>query len=151
MFKNNDEKRIQQIETKYANSKKEFPGIEEISAEELKQELECGEDLVLLDVRRSDEQEVSMLPGAITREDFEANTDAYKEQSIVVYCTIGHRSGLYTAGLMENGFKARNLKGAVLSWSHAGGEFVDANGPTKRVHVFSPKVNLIAEGYEAVW
>lgn len=151
MFKKSDEKKIQQIEAKYFNAKKEFPGIDEISAEELKHELDSGADLVLLDVRQPEEQEVSMLPGAITKEEFEANADAYKDKSIVVYCTIGHRSGIYTAGLKDKGFNARNLKGAVLSWSHAGGEFTDTNGPTKRVHVFSPKVNLIAEGYEAVW
>jgi hypothetical protein len=44
-----------------------------------------------------------------------------------------------------------NLKGAILSWTHVGGRVVDASGPTTRVHVWSPKANLVAEGYEGVW
>ena len=66
------------------------------------------------------------------------------------YCTIGGRSGHFTQALCARGFDAHNMPGAVLEWSHEGGEFVAADGPTRRVHTHSPKFDLLAEGYESV-
>ncbi len=44
-----------------------------------------------------------------------------------------------------------NLVGAILSWTHVGGALEDAQGPTKRVHVYTRRSSLEAEGYEPVW
>ena len=57
----------------------------------------------------------------------------------------------HTQHLRENRINAFNMPGAVLSWSHAGGALVNANGPTKRVHTHDPKFDLLADGHEAVW
>lgn len=44
------------------------------------------------------------------------------------------------------------MKGAILAWTHSGGELVDSAGnPTRRVHVHSKKSDLVADGYEGVW
>lgn len=145
-----DAKKRQEIEQKYQKSRQSFPQVPEITAEQLLRRCE-EEDLVIVDARSPQEQAVSMLPGAITAEQFEADRQTYQGRSIVTYCTIGHRSGLLAQQLHAQGCSVSNLKGAILSWTHAGGELVDATGPTKRVHVYSPKMNLIAEGYEPVW
>ena len=146
----NDESKLQTIEKNYQNSQRLFKEVPEITAEELLSRI-GRDDLVLVDVREPQEQEISMLPGAITSQDFDQNRLAYHGKTVVTYCTIGHRSGLYAQKLFATGCDVLNLKGAILSWTHAGGELVDADGPTKRVHVYNPKANLIAQGYEPVW
>lgn len=145
-----DQDKFQTIEKNYSKSQKQFKEVPEITAEELLKRIE-QDDLVIVDVRQPEEQEISMLPHAITSQQYEQNPSAYQGKTIVTYCTIGHRSGLYAQKLHAAGCDVLNLKGAVLSWTHAGGQFIDANGPTKRVHVNNPKANLVAEGYEPIW
>ncbi|MCK5551872.1 MAG: rhodanese-like domain-containing protein, partial [Deltaproteobacteria bacterium] len=97
------------------------------------------------------EQEVSMLPGAITSEEFEGNMEKYQDKTIVVYCTIGNRSGHYTKHLIEKGIRAYNLRGSILAWIHAGQRLVSDGEETRRVHVYGRKWNLAPKEYEAVW
>ena len=145
-----DASKRQEIDQKYQKSRKLFSEVPEITAEQLLRRCE-EEDLVIVDARSPQEQAVSMLPGAITAQQFEVNRSEYEGRSVVTYCTIGHRSGLFAQQLHAQGCDVSNLMGAILSWTHVGGELVDANGPTKRVHVYSPKMDLIAAGYEPVW
>jgi hypothetical protein len=59
---------------------------------------------------------------------------------------------VYVDQLREEGFDAENLVGSLLLWTHAGLPLEDADGnPTKRVHVYGKKWNLVADGYEAEW
>ena len=144
-----DEAKRKRIDAVYRRSRRAFPEVGEMTVEELKEKLE-DEDLVIVDVRRPDEQAVSMIVGAITAEQFERDQEAYDGATVVAYCTVGHRSGLYAQELARRGWNALNLKGAILSWTHVEGALEDENGPTRRVHIWSPPV-LIAEGYEPVW
>lgn len=105
---------------------------------------------VLVDVREPHERRVSMLPGAISQQDFERHSGRYRSWLVVPYCTIGLRSGLYTRTLRQRGFEARNLAGSALAWAHAGLPFEAAGKPTRRVHVYGADWNLLPQGYEAV-
>lgn len=139
------------IESMYQEYKAEFPDVPEIDAASLMQ-LQRNSAAIVVDVRTPAEQAVSIIPGAITKEEFEAHKNEYAEKEIVTYCTIGYRSGLTAQELIKEGFHAFNLKGSVLDWAHAGGEFVDAEGrPTRRVHVYGEQWNLLPDGYEPVW
>lgn len=144
------EKRVR-IDKVYRQARTAFRGVPEISASEVMSRREAGEDLVLVDVRTPEERKVSMIEGAITADQFEAESAKHKGATVVCYCTIGGRSGQYAQQLCGRGVNAVNMPGAVLSWSHAGGAFVDANGPTKRVNTHDAKFDLLAEGHEAVW
>ena len=115
-------------------------------------------NLVLIDVRQPKEQDVSMLPHALTTagfaEKFRKGIPAGKR--LVVYCTIGYRSGKYAAELARMGIKAENLEGGVLAWSFAGGEFLakDANGTwirTNRIHVYDSEWNIVHPDYVGVF
>ncbi|MDX1502722.1 MAG: rhodanese-like domain-containing protein [Thermoanaerobaculia bacterium] len=145
-----DEAKRARIDALYARSKQHFPTVPDLSVEELERLREV-QPVVLLDVRKPPEQEVSMIPGAITREELETHPDRYRDRPIVAYCTVGHRSGLYVRRLLDRGFEAYNLRGAILAWTHAGGELVRGEEPTRRVHVAGPQWNLAADGYEGVW
>ena len=106
---------------------------------------------MLVDVRTPAEQVVSMIPGAITASDFQDNQHLYRDATVVAYCTVGGRSGAFAKDLHAAGRKIFNLKGAILAWTHAGGDLIDAEGSTRRVHVHGRKLSLVATGYEPIW
>ncbi|MBF2026137.1 MAG: rhodanese-like domain-containing protein [Oscillatoriales cyanobacterium C42_A2020_001] len=143
--------RQQRIEEMYEHYARQFPTVEAISVEQL-QQLQQAQPVALIDVRSPQEQAVSIMPGAITTAAFERDRDRYANHIPVAYCTIGHRSGLYAQKHQQQGVKILNLRGSVLAWTHAGGNFITSDGkPTHRVHVYSPRWNLVAPGYESVW
>ncbi len=115
-------------------------------------------DLVLIDVRQPDEQAVSMIPHALTTADFAAKyrKGIPKAKRLVVYCTLGYRSGKYAMELARQGITAANLEGGLLAWTHAGGPLEVRNAAglvtaTRRVHIYSSGWNLVHPDYEAVW
>jgi rhodanese-related sulfurtransferase len=143
-------KKIEALYEGYRSGGRYFGEVAEITSSELFQMKNEGK-VILVDSRTPDEYSVSMIPDTITKVEFESNLDVYKNATIVVYCTIGVRSGRYVESLLNAGFDAYNLKGGVLSWAHGGGKFVDRNGnETKRVHVFGSKWNLLPAGYEPI-
>lgn len=109
------------------------------------------EDPLYVDVRPEEERVVSYIPGSIDKQTFESNPQAYAGRTIVTYCTIGARSGLYAKKLVKNGWDAHNLAGSLLLWTHAGLPLQDEAGPTYKVHTYGKRWALVAEGYEAVW
>ena len=145
----NEEKR-DQIEAVYSRSRRLFPDVPELTVEELDR-LSSSISVVLVDVRAEKEQAVSMIPGAVTAKAFEQNRERYLGMTVVAYCTVGHRSGLYTKKLLADGWQAFNLKGAILSWTHAGRDLEDHEGPTRKVHVAGEKWSLEADGYDPTW
>jgi sodium/bile acid cotransporter 7 len=138
------------IEQLYGRSRGRFSGVPEVSAAELAG-LQASRPILLVDVRNPEERAVSIIPGAITAEELEERWNEALTRPVVTYCTIGHRSGIAARKLRERGVDAYNLAGAILAWTHHGGELVDAEGPTRRVHVGGPKWALQADGYEPVW
>jgi sodium/bile acid cotransporter 7 len=141
------EDRLARIESMYRGYAAEFPSVPETTVTEL---LDRREDIVLVDAREAEEQAVSVIPGAVPH----AHLDVASLQGkrVVVYCTIGYRSGLAAKALRERGVEASNLKGGVLLWTHAGQALADPAGqPTRRVHVYGRKWDLAANGYETVW
>lgn len=132
--------------------KADYPDVPTISAPSLRQALPSA-DFLLVDVRSEAEQAVSILPGAITAEEFEARMDEYRRsgRTLVAYCTIGARSSAYVRRMRQRGIDMINLEGSVLAWTHAGGMLTAGNEPTKRLHVFGRRWNLAADGYETVW
>lgn len=139
------------METMYAKVRAGAPEVPEITADDVLAR-RASDDLVLVDVRTPEEQAVSMIEGAVTVEAFEADRAAYADRPVVVYCTIGGRSGKYAQRLHAEGVNVTNMAGAILAWTHAGGALVDPDGnPTKRVHTHSSRFGLTADGYEPVW
>lgn len=146
-----DEEKREKIGNLYQKYTRKFPEVEGITAADLIAELETDQDLVLVDVRKPAEQEVSMIPGAITQKEFEARRESYQGRTVITYCTAGYRSGLYAKKLQKKGWNVLNLEGSLLAWTHEGGPLVDDEGPTQRVHVYSADWSLEAEDYEPVW
>ena len=95
--------------------------------------------MLLVDVRSQKEIDVSMIPGAVTRDEFERQAQQYSEQyRIVPYCTVGARSKAYTRELRERGIDAVNFEGSIIGWVEEGLPLVTRDGkPTRRVHTWS--------------
>jgi adenylyltransferase/sulfurtransferase len=97
--------------------------MEEISAKELKERLDRGDDLQIIDVREPNEYETARLEGAkliplgqvVNRM---SEIDATRET--VVHCKLGGRSAKAIEVLTGAGFAGRlvNLKGGITAWSN---------------------------------
>jgi molybdopterin/thiamine biosynthesis adenylyltransferase/rhodanese-related sulfurtransferase len=104
---------------------------EEIGATELKERLDRGADLDLIDVREPYEWRIFNLEshGAklIPLGQLESRLDELDpDRETVFYCRSGHRSGDVTRYLRLNGWsRARNLSGGILAW----GDEVDPDTP----------------------
>ncbi|HMB67696.1 MAG TPA: rhodanese-like domain-containing protein [bacterium] len=145
-----DLERRQRIDAMYEEYREAFPDVPDVTARELL-EADAAARPVLVDVRPEDERAVSTIPGAIALDDLEASGDAYRGHRIVCFCTVGYRSGRAAAELRRDGWDAANLAGSLLAWVDEGGPLVDANGPTRRVHVYGERWSLLPSGYEPVW
>lgn len=63
-----------------------------------------------------------------------------KGSLIVVYCSVGYRSGKVADEIIEAGYKAYNLYGGLFGWSNSGNLVFDDNElATKKVHGFNQK------------
>ncbi len=146
------DERMATIEAMYAGYRVEaFADVPDIRVSELAV-LESETPVLLVDCREDYERAVSVIPGAVTKAEFEADAERYRDHLIVTYCTIGYRSGVFAREIIGRDYDAVNLVGGVLAWAHEGHGFVDPEGgETKRVHVYGPTWDLLPVGYEPVF
>ena len=100
----------------------EADALDEITARELQQRLERGDDIQVIDVREPFEYEIARIPGTkliplgqvVSRMN---EIDPARET--VVHCKAGVRSAKGIAALKQSGFAGRliNLKGGITAWS----------------------------------
>lgn len=139
-------KMIERFETKL--------GVSTVSVKELQiwlKDEHWKKKYVVVDVREERERKISHIPGSISKKEFEANIARYKNRKIISYCTIGYRSGLFTKKLRKSGYAAFNLRGSILLWAHSQGDLIDTQGlPTKKVHVYGLRWDLLPAQYESV-
>jgi adenylyltransferase/sulfurtransferase len=104
----------QQVETKTT--------MEEISATELKQRLDKGDDIQIIDVREPHEYEIGQIPdskliplGQVLNRMNEIDPD----RETVVHCKMGGRSAKAIDALQRSGFAGKliNLRGGITAWS----------------------------------
>ena len=145
-----DAERLARLEKMYAEFRDDFSGIGEVSADSLMEWMAEGE-VVIVDVREPGEREISRLPNSVTPEEIDSRLDGHENERIVIYCTLGYRSGKFTRSLQDKGVKAYNLAGGILAWVHHEGPIEHEGNPTRRVHVYRKQWNLLPEAYEPVW
>ena len=95
--------------------------IPQITAEELRQRIIAGEDLILIDVREDDEVALGMIPGAqhIPMGEIPYRTDDISNDAEVIFiCRSGARSQRVCEYLKQQGFnKTANLSGGMIEWN----------------------------------
>lgn len=91
-----------------------------ILPEQVKQKLHAGETLNLIDVREVAEVEAGHIPGIIHIPlgllEFRMN-ELDKNESYIMVCRSGGRSGQATAFLEAQGFDVTNMAGGMLEWN----------------------------------
>lgn len=94
--------------------------------QEVKERVEAGEPVVLLDVREPDETARGVIPGAILipLSQLEARwKEVEKCNEIICYCAAGMRSLTAAKMLRERGlFNATSLEGGIAAWTNLGGK-----------------------------
>jgi rhodanese-related sulfurtransferase len=145
-----DSQKKQAVYQMYAGYKQDFPEVSDITPREAMRLLAQKEKVVLVDVRSPEEQQVSMLPGAVTREDFLRNLDHYRDHVIIGYCTISYRSGKLAQDLRQQGITMLNLQGGLLAWLHEGGGVYSQGVETRKVHVYGKKWDLAPARFQTV-
>jgi rhodanese-related sulfurtransferase len=103
--------------------------VAEISPTEFLSRRNAGHAMTLLDVREPWELGIASVPGIVHIPMAEVGarlTELDRSIEVVVLCRSGRRS-LEVARLLQlNGFKALNLSGGILAWSHE----IDSSIPT---------------------
>ena len=94
--------------------------MKEITPVEVKELLESGKYLNLVDVREADEVAEGIIPGAIhipLGEVAARVSDFDKSKSYVMICRSGGRSGRATEFLEGQGYDVTNMTGGMLEWA----------------------------------
>ncbi|MEK3887657.1 rhodanese-like domain-containing protein [Bacillus sp. FSL K6-3431] len=94
--------------------------IKTITPEEVKNQLQSGGTLNLIDVREDDEVAEGMIPEAlhIKMGDIPERLDQLdKEKEYILVCRSGGRSGRVCDYLREQGYDVTNMVGGMLEWT----------------------------------
>lgn len=93
----------------------------EATPREVKQRLDTGEDLILVDVREPDEMMIAAIDGAEERPMSQVRDwmDALpKDRELVIFCHHGGRSAHATWALAQRGYtNVTNMSGGIDQWS----------------------------------
>lgn len=93
-----------------------------ITPEEVKQRLDSGEILQLVDVRESYEHDAFNIGGLLLPlgniKDYDTTViDDLKDKEVILYCRSGNRSGQAALILESLGFSnVKNLVGGMIAW-----------------------------------
>jgi rhodanese-related sulfurtransferase len=99
--------------------------IMDITIEELKERMDKGENLNLIDVREEYEFDefnigATLIPLGELPDRLE-EIEAWKDQEILIHCRSGARSGRAKEYLTSEGYtNVRNVLGGMLAWQSAG-------------------------------
>ena len=95
----------------------------EITATELKQRMDQGDDIQIVDVREANEVAVAKLPNSIhipLAQVINRMSEIDPNRETVVHCKMGGRSAKAIEALQRSGFSGKllNLKGGITAWSN---------------------------------
>ena len=96
--------------------------MEEITPAELKQRLDKGDDIQIVDVREDNEVAFCRIPNSIhipLGQVLNRMSEIDPSRETVVHCKMGGRSARAIDALQRSGYQGKlmNLKGGILRWS----------------------------------
>ena len=97
--------------------------MKEITPTELKQRLDRGEDIQIIDVREDSEVAISRIPNSVhipLAQVLTRMNEIDSNRETVIHCKMGGRSARAIDALQRSGFKGNllNLKGGIIAWSN---------------------------------
>lgn len=103
------------------------------------EELQTKPNIILLDSRTKAEYDVSRIEHAVWVGEKDWDLKSFekfnKEQTVVVYCSVGYRSEKLVKKLLRLDFeKTFNLYGGIFDWVNQGNPIESAHGKTDSIH-----------------
>jgi adenylyltransferase/sulfurtransferase len=95
-------------------------GIPQLTVKELKQRIDAGEDLYILDVREPYEYQIAQIGGMLIPQNDVPNrlAEIPRDREVIVHCRSGVRSQRIAEFLKQAGYPSVvNLAGGILAWS----------------------------------
>lgn len=97
--------------------------MEEITSTELKQRLDRGDDIQIIDVREDAEVAIGRIPNSVhipLAQVLTRMNEIDPNRETVVFCKMGGRSARAIDALQRSGFKGKlmNLRGGIIGWSN---------------------------------
>lgn len=97
--------------------------MQEITATELKQRIDKGDDIQIVDVREANEYQIARIPNSIhipLGQVINRMSEIDPTRETVVHCKMGGRSARAIEALTRAGFQGNltNLKGGITAWSN---------------------------------
>ena len=97
--------------------------MEEMTATELKQRLDNGDDIQIIDVREDNEVAFARIPNSVhipLAQVLNRMNEIDPNRETVVHCKMGGRSARAIDALQRSGFKGTliNLKDGIIGWSN---------------------------------
>lgn len=97
--------------------------MEETNSTELKQRLDKGDDIQILDVREHNEVAIGIIPNSVhipLAQVLARMEEIDPSRETVVYCKMGGRSARAIDALQRSGFQGKliNLRGGIIGWSN---------------------------------
>ena len=95
-------------------------GIPQMTVKELKQRIDAGEDVFILDVREPYEYQIAHIGGTLIPQNDvpQRLAEIDRDREIVVQCRSGARSQRVAEFLVQSGYpRVANLAGGILAWS----------------------------------
>jgi rhodanese-related sulfurtransferase len=136
--------RLPDLEKIKTITRQSFPTVRQISTHQLAEWMDNAKpDLLLVDVRGSEEFAVSQLHGAInatTAESIAAVIREKKPATAVLYCSVGFRSSRLAEQLgRESITGVANLEGSIFQWANEGRPLYQGQTPVQQVHPYGKR------------
>jgi rhodanese-related sulfurtransferase len=152
-----NEEKCQKVWKSYHSN---FPDVASLTSAEYLTNIQSSEKkYVLVDVRTKAEQNVSMIPNAVSLRAFEStmksssSNNATNDDIVVTYCTVGYRSGLEARRLRDkyNLKKVMNLDG-IVSYTHACSAIQNQNRASeeRNIDIAGSKPNISGESVSLI-
>ena len=129
-----------------------FPGVPQMSVEELERRLDEAPAPLLIDVREPSEYEVSHLRGAIHAQgkDIARAVAAAAGRPVVLYCSVGYRSSAAVADLIQLNDpeildRIWNLEGSIFEWANSGRPVYRGGVEVDHVHPYDRQWSKLLE------
>ena len=136
--------RLPDLEKIKTITRQSFPTVRQISTHQLAEWMDNAKpDLLLVDVRGSEEFAVSQLHGAInatTAESIAAVIREKKPATAVLYCSVGFRSSRLAEQLGREGITGvANLEGSIFQWANEERPLYQGQTPVQQVHPYGKR------------
>lgn len=114
-----------------------------ISMQDLKK-IQNEKNVIVLDAREIEEFNVSHIKNSLMvgYDDFDLSSVEKvvgRDQRVVVYCSVGYRSGDIAERLRKAGYDAYNLYGGLFGWVNSNEIIYNKYQETKNIHGFNKK------------